>query len=315
VILYQVLDLCFAIAVVAVAASTIVARELFSAVVSYLAYGLILAIVWIRLVAPDVALTEAAIGGGATGVLIVTAGSRLRVAKETAPSGKIGLGKRALAAALSAALGLSLAAVVLNLPTPAPTLAPQASAGLADAGLGNAVTAVLMVYRPFDTMLEKAVLLLAVVAVWSVAQDRFWGGAPAPLGKARQERALRFLAELLAPIGVLIGLHVFWVSADEPGGAFQGGALLAAMWMIVMMARLAEPPAIRSPRLRLALIAGPAVFVVIALLGPTMGGSFLSYPAGFVKPVILFVEVFMLLSIAASIPMLIAGPPRKSLEP
>ena len=41
-----------------------------------------------------------------------------------------------------------------------------------------------------------------------------------------------------------------------------------------------------------------------------MGGAYLSYPAGFVKPVILFVEAFMLLSIAASIPMLIAGPPR-----
>jgi multisubunit Na+/H+ antiporter MnhB subunit len=208
-----------------------------------------------------------------------------------------------------------LATVVLSLPDPPPTLAPEAKSGLADAGLGNPVTGVLIVYRAFDTMLEKAVLVLAVVGVWSVAPDRFWGGAPAPLGRAKPERALVFLAQLLAPIGILIGLHIFWVSADEPGGAFQAGALLAAMWMIVMMARLADPPRVGSHRLRLALIAGPAVLLIVALLGPAMGGSFLSYRPGFVKPVILFIEAFMLLSIAASIPMLIAGPPLRKPEP
>ncbi len=309
VILYQLLDLCLALLVIGVAAWTIFARELFGAVVGYVAYGLILAIVWVRLLAPDVALTEAAIGGGATGVLLVTAGSRLRSALAVEPGDRAGAGQKALAALLSLMVAGALAAVVLVLPEPPPTLAPEAKSGLEAAGLGNPVTAVLIVYRAFDTMLEKAVLLLAVVGVWSIAPDRFWGGAPAPLGRAEPDRALIFLARMIAPIGVLIGLHIFWVSADEPGGAFQAGAILAAMWIVVMMARLADPPRIASRRLRLALVAGPAVFVVVALLGPFMGGSFLSYPPGFVKPVILFVEVFMLLSIAASIPMLIAGPP------
>ncbi len=60
-----------------VAAWTVAAREMFSAVVGYVAYGLLLAIVWVRLYAPDVALTEAAIGSGVTGVLLVTAAARL----------------------------------------------------------------------------------------------------------------------------------------------------------------------------------------------------------------------------------------------
>ena len=74
----QVLDLGLAILVLAVAGWTIAARELFASVVGYVAYGLLLSIVWIRLYAPDVALTEAAIGSGVTGVLLVTSGARLK---------------------------------------------------------------------------------------------------------------------------------------------------------------------------------------------------------------------------------------------
>ncbi len=265
--------------------------------------------------APDVALTEAAIGGGATGVLLITAGSRLRRLQGAEPGDIASGAQKALAAALSLLVAIALAAVVMLLPEPPPTLAPQAQAGLAAAGLGNPVTATLMVYREFDTMLEKAVLVLAVVGVWSIAPDRFWGGAPAPLGSATPDRALIFLAQTIAPIGVLIGLHVFWVSADEPGGAFQGGAILGAMWIIVMIARLSDPPRVASHALRLALVSGPAIFLVAALLGPFMGGSFLSFPPGFVKPVILFIEVFMLLSIALAIPLLIAGPPLRGPKP
>ncbi len=305
-------DLGLAVLVLGVAAWTIAAREMFSAVVGYVAYGLLLAIVWVRLYAPDVALTEAAIGSGVTGVLLVVASKRLSLLPQAdAPPGR---GLKRAAAALSVLVAGVLAAAVLTLPDPAPSLAPEADRELAATGLGNAVTAVLIAYRSFDTMLEKVVLVLAVVGVWSVAPDRFWCGRPAPLGPPRPDAALVFLARVLAPIGIVIGVQMFWVGADEPGGAFQGGAILAAMAMIVMMARLTEPPRIDSGRLRLALIAGPAVFLVVGLAGPLMAGSFFAYPAGFAKPLILFIEGFMVLSIAVTLPLLVAGPPSRKGE-
>ena len=85
--------------------------------------------------------------------------------------------------------------------------------------------------------------------------------------------------------------------------------------MIVMMARLADPPRVGAAWLRLALVAGPAVFFAAGLAGIGMAGSFFAYPAGFAKPIILFIEAFMVLSIAATLPMLVAGPPRRSPEP
>src|SRR5208282_3774077 len=110
--------------------------------------------------------------------------------------------------------------------------------------------------------------------------------------------ALLFLDQILVPLGILVGVHVFWAGADEPGGAFQGGAILAAMWMIALIARLTEAPPISALWLRLALVAGPALFLAIGLAGFVMAGDFLAYPASFAKPLILVIEAFMTLTIA-----------------
>ena len=48
-------------------------RDLVGATVLFAAYGLVMAIVWQRLKAPDIALTEAAVGAGVTSLLFLTA--------------------------------------------------------------------------------------------------------------------------------------------------------------------------------------------------------------------------------------------------
>ena len=307
----QALDIGLAFLVFAVAAWTIFADGAFAATVGYVVYGLLLSLVWIRLFAVDVALTEAAIGSGVTGVLLIGAAARLRGADRAADEKSLTGPSRVFAAGLCVLVALVLAAVVLFFPDQGPSLAPQSMQHLPETGLGNPVTAVLIAYRAFDTMLEKVVLVLAVVGVWSLAADRYWGGAPGEARAERPEPTLAFLAQVLAPIGILVGVHIFWVGADEPGGAFQGGAILAAMWMIVMMARLTEAPPTSAVWLRLAIIAGPLVFLIAGVGGAIFAGGFFAYPPGFAKPVILFIEAFMVLSIAVSLPMLVAGPPRR----
>jgi uncharacterized MnhB-related membrane protein len=77
----QAIDIGLAAVLLAVAGWTIAARDAFGAVVGFVAYGLLLSIVWVRVHAPDVALTEAAIGSGVTGVLLIGAAARLRDAE------------------------------------------------------------------------------------------------------------------------------------------------------------------------------------------------------------------------------------------
>ncbi|HBH35694.1 MAG TPA: sodium:proton antiporter [Gammaproteobacteria bacterium] len=57
--------------------------DLFKAVVLFIAFGLVMALVWVRLNAPDVALAEAAIGAGLTGALLLSALARLNDLADT----------------------------------------------------------------------------------------------------------------------------------------------------------------------------------------------------------------------------------------
>jgi multisubunit Na+/H+ antiporter MnhB subunit len=299
--------------VLGVAGWTIATRQTFAAVVGFVAYGLLLALVWVRLRAPDVAVTEAAIGGGVTGVLLLGAAARLRGAPVATPAEWPGVPLRLVTGALCAAVAAAIAATVLLLPDPAPTLAPRAAANLGPTGVGNPVTAVLMAFRALDTLLEKVVLVLALIGVWSLAPDAVWGGVPAPQRHARPDDALVFLARLLPPVGIVIAVYLLWVGADEPGGAFQGGALLAAMWLLAMMAGLTSAPAVSDRRLRLVVVAGPAVFLAIGLAGLALAGAFLAYPEAYAKPLIIVIEIAKILSIAATLGLLVAGPPERAL--
>ena len=120
------------------------------------------------------------------------------------------------------------------------------------------------------------------------------------------------LARLLLPVGIVIGVYLLWVGADEPGGAFQGGALLAAMWLLAMMGGLTAAPAVSKRRLRLVLVAGPAVFLAIGLAGFALADAFLAYPEAYAKPLIIVIEIAKLLSVAATLGLLVAGPPQRS---
>jgi multisubunit Na+/H+ antiporter MnhB subunit len=308
------LEIALAALVLGLAVWTIAARETFAAVVGFVAYGLLLALVWVRLDAVDVALTEAAIGGGLGGVLLLGAAARLRTSEALAAAERPGATLRLAAALLSATVAAALAAAVLSLPDPAPTLAPAAAENAAATGLGNPVTNVLMAFRAMDTMLEKVVLVLALVGVWSLAPDRLWGGRPGLRHQADPNGMLAFLARLLAPVGVVVGVYIFWVGANHPGGAFQGGTILAAMWLLVMMAGLTDAPPVSSRRLRLALIAGPAVFLVVGLGGLWFGDAFLAYPEAYAKPLILAIEFAMILTIGLTLGLLLAGAPERSAE-
>src|SRR5690606_9463551 len=148
----------------------------FGAVTGFVVYGLLLALVWVRLSAVDIALTEAAIGSGMTGVLLMRAAFRMHAIERV--SGQASRALQLGAALLCAAVTAGLAAVVLLPADPAPTLAPEVAANLHALGLGNPVTGVLLGFRAIDTFLEKVVVLLALVGVWSLAADRHWGGAP-----------------------------------------------------------------------------------------------------------------------------------------
>lgn len=299
------LDALLALAILALGGWTVLVRETFAAGIGFVATGLLLALAWVRLGSIDIALTEAAIGAGIGGVLLVTAATHLGTTATEPPAAPW---QTRLIALLCAGFAGAVATALLTLPDPAPNLVREAAAALPATGLGNPVTAVLMAWRGLDTLLEAIVVLLAVLGLWALAPD----GAERAATPARGDGPLPLLARVLPAIGVVIGLHIVWAGADGPGGKFQGGAILAAMWVLAWMAGLVRAPAITDRRLAWALVAGPLVFLGVGLAGLVLAGQFLALPAGYAKPVILLIEAPLTLSIAAGLALLLLGPPERA---
>lgn len=71
-------DLLLALSLLVVAWRVMDAPRLLEAILLFIAFGLLMALSWMRLGAPDVALAEAAIGTGVTGALLLSTLARLR---------------------------------------------------------------------------------------------------------------------------------------------------------------------------------------------------------------------------------------------
>ncbi|MCO5063880.1 MAG: DUF4040 domain-containing protein [Rhizobiaceae bacterium] len=300
------LDLILIVLVLTVAVGTLVSRDTRSAVIAFIGLGLLLGLAWVRLSSVDVALTEVAIGGGATGILLLRACASVGSANPRRE--RPGTAVHVLAALFCAAVSIAIGMAVLAMPEPPGTLAPRVAEHMSASGLGNPVTVVLLVYRAFDTLLEKVVVVLSLIGVWSLATDSSWGGAPADLKQGIADGPLVLLARLLPPVGIVLGIYLVWNGADEPGGTFQGGAVLAGMWLLVQMARLRPMPQTGSLTVRRLIAVGPVSFVLVGLSGFFIADSFLAYPAGFAKPIIVAVEIALTISIAVIIGLLVAGP-------
>lgn len=300
-------DLALALLLLGVGAWSVLARNMMTAAIIFIAYGLLLSLAWVRIFAIDVSLTEAAIGSGATGMLLVIAAHRMGpdARRMTRPGRTV----QVLAAIVATLLALGVASLAFVLPGDPVSLAGPVLERLPESGLGNPVAGVLFVYRAFDTLLEKVVLLLALVGVWALARDEDWGGVPGFKLFNQPNSVLTLLARTLPPIGFVFAIYMTWAGADVPGGAFQGGTVLAAMWLLVMVAGVRKVPRVSSPLLRLCIVAGPVVFLVIGFLGFLAPGQFLAYPDGFAKPLIVVMEIALTLSIGVILGLLIVGPP------
>ena len=121
---------------------------------------------------------------------------------------------------------------MLSLPMQAPGLSELVAENLENSGVKNPVTAVLLNFRGYDTLLEMGVLLLALIAVWSI------GTAPQQC-QTEPSAVLDILSRLLVPLLIMVSGYLLWVGANAPGGAFQAGAVLAAAGGVAIVIWLA----------------------------------------------------------------------------
>lgn len=257
------IDLLLAIGLLWLGWQVVAGRTPFRSIVMFTAFGVLMAVVWARLGSPDLALAEAAIGAGLTGAMLLLTWRRmLEMAPERA--GQRLLRSSRLAAPVGAAcavLVLGLGWTLLHLPAPQHSAGGDALAALDGTGIGNPVTAVLLLFRGYDTLLEVMVLLVAWLGVWIVQPI----ARPAPPEPPARVALLDALLAAVVPSAVLVGGYLLHAGGQAPGGAFQAGAVLAAAGVLLALCGRLAPLREPLPAQRLALVLGAAVFSAIGL--------------------------------------------------
>jgi len=301
------LDITIAVFLLCLGWGAMHARSTSASIGLYVAFGLILSLAWARLGAPDLALAEAAIGAGLTGVLLLQAAAASREPEFiTTPRP----GWPALLLVILAFLFMVLAVFgsghsFLDEPGSLPALVDR---NLADSGVSHPVTAVLLNFRAWDTLLELLVLLLALLGFMQLYvrdlpfyKQTISGDHPPawPL--------LRAWTRVLAPLLVLVGGYLLWRGAAEPGGAFQAGALLAAAIVMLRLSDLLPPLRWSWWPVRTAVLSGAILFLALAASSAVIGDNWLTYPAGMAGTLIVLVEVAATVSIAMTLGLLVAG--------
>ncbi len=174
------IDLLLLLFLVVCALAAIFLRDLLSAGIMLSAYSLLMAVVWTRLNAVDVAFTEASVGAGITTVLLIAALSQSRRREGRFRGGHA----RLLGLTLVVITGAVLVYGTLDMPDYAD---PEAPAQLhvapryieyskEEVGVVNMVTAVLAAYRGYDTLGETTVIFTAGASVILLLRRRKDGG-------------------------------------------------------------------------------------------------------------------------------------------
>lgn len=296
-------DIIIVMVALGLAWGAITSAKLFKAIVLFTAFGLVMALAWVRLNAPDVALAEASIGAGLTGALLLTAYKNLRASALTVDvelKGRANDVRTMASLMLMVVVAVGLGYAVWMLPSEAIGLSVDVAADLDNSGVSNPVTAVLLNFRGYDTLLELFVLLLALLAVWSLELPEESAETPPNL-------VLVTLSRLLTPMMILVAAYILWVGAYEPGGAFQAGAILAAAGVLMLLSGTQVPKVMTGWSLRLLLVLGPAIFLLLGMITGLMEGRFLQLPPEYAGTLILVIEIAATLSIAATLIALFIG--------
>jgi multicomponent K+:H+ antiporter subunit A len=238
------------LACIAAVAAVVVHRARVLGVIMVGVVGLVVSLAFIRLSAPDLALTQLSVEIVSTVLLLM--GLALLPWRSPAESTR---GRRWRDAGLAAAAGSGVTALAWAMMTR--PLEPISwyflEKSLPEGGGTNVVNVILVDFRGFDTLGEITVLGIAAMGVAALLDGmRAMRPSAAPDGRPWSTDAfplmLQGVARMLLPFALLVSVYIFLRGHNLPGGGFIAGLVTSiALVMQYMALGLAETEA----RLRL----------------------------------------------------------------
>jgi multicomponent Na+:H+ antiporter subunit B len=142
-------------------------------------------------------------------------------------------------------------------------------------GAPNVITGILLTYRAFDTLGEVAVLFMVGAGVVLVLSAGRWPRAAAhsPEDPRPSSEIVQTGAQVLSPLVAIFAAYIIMNGHLSAGGGFQGGAVIASCFLLVLLA---------YPQYQLNIeflsitesVAG-ALFVLAGIAGLILAGGFL----------------------------------------
>ncbi|NCO17225.1 MAG: DUF4040 domain-containing protein, partial [Alphaproteobacteria bacterium] len=255
--------------------------------------GLMVAVGFAYLSAPDLALTQIAVEV-ATILLMLLA---LNFLPQVTPL-ESSLLRRARDGVIAAAAGLGAGGLIYALMTRDFAFPPIADYHLANALSGggghNVVNVILVDFRGYDTFGEITVLGIAALVIFALidavlrpgaADDRLraWQPAHAPAGE-RHALLLVVTTRMILPIAVMVAVFFFLRGHNEPGGGFIAGLVVAiALVMHYMASGFAWSQARRAFSYHSLIAAGVLIAAGTGVGSWLLGRPFLTSAFGYVR--------------------------------
>jgi len=239
---------------VVAALAACLAKQLMATIIIFAAYCTVKSIVWIMLAAPDLAITEAAVGTGISSILFFVVLKHVLVVKKEhleleecksrqKPKRDSGFFRYFYKTACIS-IGLGLTGVLVYTASALPPFGDPSNPtnnevprkfiedGIQDTGALNVVASMLFDYRAFDTLGEACVLIAAVCAVLILLRYdgplHTFHAFRREFEEPRQDIIIKYMSFLLVGMIMIFGGYVILNGHLTPGGGFSGGAILGA---------------------------------------------------------------------------------------
>jgi multicomponent Na+:H+ antiporter subunit B len=277
---------------VATALATIFIRDLFAVIMLFGIYSLLSAGFFLDLDAPDVALTEAAIGAGIAPILMLGTLALTRSLAEPEPKAKRSVHSVFLPLATVVLTGAALVYATFDMPYFAdPSAAAHnhvAPRYIQDSGqeigIPNIVTSVLASYRGFDTLGEVFVIFTAGIGVLALLGSlvnrsgyNYWQFED--IANLRRHLVLHVISKILIPLILIYAFYVQFHGEYSPGGGFQAGVVFAIAFILYTLIYGLEAAykVVDQRMLFWAMAAGVLLYAGTGTVSLLLGGNFLDY--------------------------------------
>ena len=277
---------------VSTALATVFMRDLFAVIMLFGIYSLLSAGFFLNLSAPDVALTEAAIGAGISPILMLGTLALTRKKSEKKPKAKKSINGVLLPLFVVTITGATLIYATFDMPH---FMDPEAPAhnhvapryleqSYEEIHIPNVVSSVLASYRGFDTLGEVFVIFTAGIGVLALlgfladgSGRTYWQFADT--ASLRHHNILHVISKILIPFILLYALYVQFHGEYSPGGGFQAGVLFATAFILyTMIYGLQAAYAVISPKvLYWSMVLGVLLYAGTGLASVFLGGNYLDY--------------------------------------